>query len=246
MKVALLSDIHSNVYALQATLNDIQTKGVDITVNLGDILYGPIAPRATYELLMQHSLVTIRGNQDRQIYEATAEDIRHNPTMEFILQDLGDEPLKWMRQLPFDQQLTEEIYLCHGTPTDDLIYLLEDVSNGYPKLRTDGDIIQLLNGNRSEVILCGHTHIPRMVMTTTKQLIVNPGSIGLPAYTDDEPVLHSMQNFAPHASYALIEKISGSWKVEHIKVPYDYQNAARDAEKRQRDDWVHYLTTGTA
>jgi len=50
MKFAILSDIHSNVYALEAVINDAKRRGCDTLVNLGDILYGPIQPRATYDL----------------------------------------------------------------------------------------------------------------------------------------------------------------------------------------------------
>jgi len=246
MKIAVLSDIHSNQFALDAVINNIKSQGVDLSVNLGDILYGPIAPRATYELLMQHDFVTICGNQDRQIYEATKADITANPTMQFILDDLGSEPLEWMRSLPFDKQLNDEIYLCHGTPTHDLTYLLEDISKGYAQLRSDQEISTLLAGNNSELICCGHTHQPRTVALASGQTIINPGSVGLQAYTDDEPVLHSMENFSPHARYAIIEKINGLWNVEHINVAYDIEAAVNESRKRQRLDWVHCLTTGRA
>ena len=244
MKLAVLSDIHSNVFALQAVLSHAGRRGVNQLINLGDILYGPIAPRATYDLLQKHNFVTISGNQDRQIWQADQQAIDSNPTMQFILQDLGQEPLDWMRQLPFDYQLNDEVYLCHGTPADDLIYLLEQVESGRPVLRDDAAIIELLAGQTAPVILCGHTHIPRSVRLSTGQMIVNPGSVGLPAYTDDEPCLHSMENYSPHASYALLEKRHDQWLVEHVKVPYDAGAAAAEARLREREDWVQFLSTG--
>ena len=244
MKIAVLSDIHSNVYALDAVIHDIKKRGVDLMANLGDILYGPIAPKATYELLMAHEFVTICGNQDRQIFQATKDEIESNPTMQFILGDLGHEPLTWMKSLPFDRQLNDEVYFCHGTPTDDLIYLLEDVSQGFAVLRPDDDIIDLLNGQDSKLICCGHTHTPRAVSLSSGQLIVNPGSVGLQAYTDDEPIVHSMENFTNHASYSIIESTGAKWHVSNIKVPYDYQRAITESRKRNRTDWVHFLSTG--
>ena len=57
MKIAILADIHSNVFALEAVLADAKSKNVDILINLGDILYGPIAPKATYELLKKTDLL---------------------------------------------------------------------------------------------------------------------------------------------------------------------------------------------
>lgn len=244
MRIAAISDIHSNVYALDAVLSDIRKRCIDITVNLGDILYGPLAPGATFDLLMEHDLVTIRGNQDRQIYEATEAEIESNPTMQFIRHELGEKPLQWMQQLPFSYHLNERVFLCHGTPVDDLTYLLEDVESGRAIVRSDDEILSLLNGQHSEVVICGHTHTPRAVHTSSNQLIVNPGSVGLPAYTDDEPVIHSMENFSPHATYAIVEHTKAGWSVQHIKVAYDYEKAAREAKKRNRQDWVHFLTTG--
>jgi len=244
MKFAVLSDIHSNVFALEAVLSDAKKHSVDLIVNLGDILYGPIAPKATYDLLMQHDIVTICGNQDRQIFEASAEEIASNPTMRFIIEDLGIEPITWMKSLPFDKQLNDDVYLCHGTPDNDLIYLLEDVELGYARLRDDNEIIKHLAGQKSKLICCGHTHTPRTVSLSSGQIIVNPGSVGLQAYTDDEPNVHSMENFNAMASYSVIEKRAGIWSIKHINVPYDVKLAVVESIKRERMDWVHFLTTG--
>ncbi|MFT2112747.1 metallophosphoesterase family protein [Marinomonas sp. 2405UD68-3] len=244
MRIALLSDIHSNVFALDAVIQDVKRHSVDLKANLGDILYGPIAPKATFELLMEHDFITISGNQDRQIYESTDEEIESNPTMQFILDDLGSKPLEWMKALPFDKQVNEDVYFCHGTPKNDLVYLLEDVSRGYALLRSDNEILDLLAGQKSKLICCGHTHTPRAVNLSSGQLIVNPGSVGLQAYTDEAPIVHSMENFTHHASYSIVEKIDSKWIVQNIKVPYDYQRAVNESKKRNRSDWVQFLSTG--
>ena len=243
MRIAALSDIHSNVFALEAVIADLKQRDADVVVNLGDILYGPIAPRSTYDLLMENNFVTIRGNQDRQIYEATASEIESNPTLQFILNDLGQEPLDWMRGLPFDHQLTDNVYLCHGTPSNDLIYLLENVESGFAQLRSDKEIIALLNGQPADLILCGHTHTARVIHTSSNQLIVNPVSVGLPAYTDELPVVHSMQSFSHHASYAMLEQSAYSWTIQQNNVAYDYRKATNLAHQRGRKDSVHFLTT---
>ncbi len=246
MRIAAVSDIHSNIFALEAVVADISRAGVDVSVNLGDILYGPIAPRATFDCLMENKFITISGNQDRQIYESTPEEISANPTMQFILDDLGEEPLSWMKSLPFDHQLTDEVYLCHGTPNSDLIYFLENVESGTAQLRDIADIEKLLGENKSDVVLCGHTHTARTVLTNTKQLIVNPASVGLPAYVDDMPNDHAIQSFSPHAAYAIIESTKFGWNVSHVKVAYDHCKAAKYAGLRKREDWVRFLETGRA
>ncbi len=248
--IAAISDIHSNVFALEAVLADIQHRNVDQIVNLGDILYGPIAPRATYDLLMTHQnkIVTIRGNQDRQIYEATTADIADNSTLDFIVKDLPKDAIEWMRALPFDCHLNEDIYLCHGTPIDDMIYLLEDIVTGAPTVRSDSNILSLLNGIASPVIVCGHTHIPRTVTLSSGQVVINSGSVGYPAYEDDLPVVHKMQTYSPHANYALIKCVETEqgmcWQTEHIKVAYDYEEAAALALENGCEDWAFALRTG--
>jgi len=244
-KFAVLSDIHSNIFALKAVVEDAKSKGITQFINLGDILYGPISPKETYNYLIEQNFITISGNQDRQIYEATDAEILSNPTMQFILKELGQEPLSWMKDLPFDLQINKDIYICHGTPTDDLVYLLEDVSSGSAKVRSDRDIIDLLGGQKSKIILCGHTHTPRCVQLSTGQMIINPGSVGLQAYTDDEPFKHSMENFTPQASYAILEQSQKKqWSVSFLKVDYDIASAVNAAKNQNRNDWGHFLSTG--
>ncbi|MFA0810244.1 metallophosphoesterase family protein [Microbulbifer epialgicus] len=246
MRIAALSDIHSNIYALKAVIGDLETRGVDQVVNLGDILYGPIAPRQTFECLMEYDFITIRGNQDRQIYEADPKTIESNPTLQFILEDLTAEALEWMKNLPATLQLNPDVFLCHGSPDSDLTYLLENIESGLPQVRQDGEILKLISIQKSQVILCGHTHIPRSITTSTGQQIINPGSVGLPAYFDVSPRPHWMENFSPYASYSILENLCGLWRAQHIKVPYDNQQAAQDAKRRNRQDWEYYLTTGRA
>ena len=246
MKIAVISDIHGNVFALKAVLDDLKTRGVDTVVNLGDIFYGPIAPRATYDLLQENEIVTIQGNQDRQIYESTPDEVETNPTMAFVIDDLKGAPIQWLRSLARNLHLSDDVYLCHGGPGDDLVYLLENIDSGYPVVGSDGEIVSRLQGVDSSLVLCGHTHIPRCVRLTSGQLIVNPGSVGLPAYTDDEPVFHRMENYSPHASYAIIEKNITGWRVEHYKIPYDVDLAALECQKRHRNDWVSCLRSGRA
>ena len=246
MKIAVISDIHGNVFALKAVLDDLKKRDVDKIVNLGDIFYGPIAPKETYDLLQQYEIVTIQGNQDRQVSEAQPDEIINNPTMAFVVGQLKGEPLQWLRSLPHELHLSDDVYLCHGGPGDDLLYFLENVESGYPVVRSDTEISSMLKGESASLILCGHTHVPRSVSLASGQLIVNPGSVGLPAYADDLPVSHRMENYAPHATYAIIEKQQYDWRIEHFKIPYEVDLAVQQCEKLQRNDWTGFLKTGRA
>ncbi|ANU38612.1 metallophosphoesterase family protein [Vibrio scophthalmi] len=242
---AILSDIHSNVYALRAVVEHAKRLGINQFINLGDILYGPIAPQQTFQYLQSLNTITICGNQDRQIFQATQNDIDANPTMQFIWQQLSQQAMAWMQALPFDYQISDDIYVCHGTPSDDLEYLLEDASHGHAQLRDDQSILDRLDGQTSAIILCGHTHTPRCVTLSTGQVVINPGSVGMPAYTDDEPFLHSMENYSPHARYATLTlNAEQQWDVAFHCVDYDVASAVEQALCRERNDWAHFLTTG--
>lgn len=244
MNIAVISDIHSNVFALEKVLADIKRHDADLILNLGDTLYGPIAPKETYELIMSENIISISGNQDRLIHEAKEPDIKLNPTLSFIIKNIEAEAVTWLKDLPFEKRISPEVYFCHGSPGSDSEYLLEDIASGYPIVRKDEEIIKSLHGETSKIILCGHTHIFRSVMLSTNQIVINPGSAGLPAYKDDEPVIHAMENYNPYASYAIIEKINGEWEITNKLVPYNFEKAAEAASKRNRKDWAFYLKTG--
>jgi predicted phosphodiesterase len=124
-RIALLADIHANVWALEAVLADVRKQGVDVLWNLGDILHGALKPRVTYDLLRSTDIaLTIRGNQDRELYEPNAD-----PRVEWMIRDLGADAVEWLRGLPATSVFEDEVLLCHGSPTDDLCYLLEDVAS---------------------------------------------------------------------------------------------------------------------
>jgi len=228
-RIAILADIHANVWALNAVLCDVRRQGADVMFNLGDVLYGPLEPRATFERLRSEDvLLTVRGNQDREPCDA------------------GDEATQWLRSLPETAVFEDEIFLCHGTPSSDETYLLEDVASGRPLLKSEEEIVRLLGGVRHPVVLCGHTHIPRLVRLASGQIILNPGSVGLPAYSDDLPVPHAMETYSPHASYAILTKTASGWDVAFQKIAYDSEKASQAAASRGRHDWAKRIATGRA
>jgi len=89
-----------------------------------------------------------------------------------------------LRGLPQTAVVGNEVLLCHGSPASDTTYLLENVSSGRPVVRPEAEIVDELGEYaKSPVILCGHTHVPRLVQLRSGTLILNPGSIGLPPMT---------------------------------------------------------------
>jgi predicted phosphodiesterase len=253
MKIAIISDIHGNLLALQAVLADIARQGVEQTVNLGDILSGPLQPRETADLLMAQNFPTIKGNHERQLLAAHALPAAQRNLTDsdgYAAAQVSAAQVAWLRALPMQFALTDDVWLCHGTPASDLEYWMETVVpgfgvHGHPGVRpaTPEEVAQRLGDCAYPMVLCGHTHVPRIVQSG-RALVINPGSVGLPGYEDDHPFPHVIENGAPHARYAVLEKAAASWQVDLRAVPYDHLAQARVAESNHRPDWAHALATG--
>ena len=242
MKFALISDIHGNLPALEAVLQDIQRRNVATIVNLGDSLSGPLWPQETAEFLMRQPWLQLAGNHERQLLDFSPE--RRSAADIYAHSQLSPAVFKWMASLPATAWLGPKVFLCHGTPDSDLNYLLETVEPGGMRLANSSEITARIGDIDARLIACGHTHIQRMVSARDGQLIVNPGSVGLPAYDDDMPHFHQVENGSPHARYAICECIDNAWHAELLAVPYDHARAANAASARGRSDWAHALLTG--
>lgn len=232
-RFAAIADVHGNVRALEAVLGDIGNRGINTVVNLGDSLFGPLNPDETAELLIPLKLPTVAGNQDRELLEPAA------------TQHIRIAQRDWLATLP-PLMVIDDIALFHGTPPSDSQYLTETVHPGGVTLSSDKEIRARLGPSPlPRLLLCGHTHIPRVVALQDR-LIVNPGSVGLQAYSDETPLPHIMETGSPHARYAILERTATGWNVEQIQLCYDWNAAALDASANGRHDWAYRLSTGRA
>jgi putative phosphoesterase len=243
MRIAAVSDIHGNLFALDAVLADIERRGVDLIVNLGDIVSGPLLPRETAARLMALGLPTIRGNHERQVL--TMDPLRMGLSDRHAYDTLGDAERRWMTALPAVLALDDgDILLCHATPASDVDCYLEDLVERELRPAPLQRIEERTRGCEASLILCGHSHIPKLVHLSTGQLVVNPGSVGIQAYEGHDPGPHRVEMGAPHARYVVAERRGSGWAVDFFAVAYDWDAAARLAEQRDRPDWVRALRTG--
>ena len=86
--------------------------------------------------------------------------------------------------------------------------------------------------------------MPRVVRASSGQLIVNPGSVGLPAYDDIHPYPHAVETGSPDARYAIVERSEGVWNSTLVAVRYGHEAMASLALAHQRPDWACALSTG--
>jgi predicted phosphodiesterase len=242
MRIAAISDIHGNLGALDAVLADIARRGVDLTVNLGDMLSGPLLPRETADRLMALELPTIRGNHERQLMASDRDGMALSDR--YAADTITGLQREWLAALPATLWATGDAFLCHATPVSDVACFLEDIREGELIPAPLAQIEERASACAAPLILCGHTHIPRVSYLSSGQMIVNPGSVGIQAYNGHHPIPHTVEVGSPHARYAIIERSTSGWVAELIAVPYDWEAAARLAEQRAWPDWVRALRSG--
>jgi predicted phosphodiesterase len=251
MRLAAIADIHGNLPALEAVLADISGRKIDRIVNLGDCVSGPLWPRETMELLAKLALPTVRGNHDRWVAETprtamgASDAFAHDALEPAQRRALGALPVVW-------EWSEAGLSAVHGTPEDDNRYLLEDIVEGRLALARTAAIRERLDGlgtpgaAEGRLVLCGHSHLPRVVRVEDGTMIVNPGAVGCPAYTDPTPPAHVSECGSPHARYAVLEQDGGGWRLDLVAIAYDWQAASRRAAENGRPDWARALATGYA
>lgn len=240
--LAVLSDIHGNLPALEAVVADARARGCIAFVNLGDILSGPLWPRETADFLMAQGWPTISGNHDRELVTGTPETMGRSDA--HAIAELADHHLAWLRSLPADLALREDVYLCHANPADDIHYLMHRVEPDRIRDAHDHEIAEMLGTREHRAIGCGHSHLPRHVVLADGRQVFNPGSVGLPAYAWDYPHVHRMEQGSTHACYAVLAGEGAELTIELHHTEYDHLSSAARAEANGRMDWAVPLRTG--
>ncbi|WP_207478048.1 metallophosphoesterase family protein [Arenibaculum pallidiluteum] len=246
MRIAVIADIHGNLPALEAVLDDLAGRSIAEVIDLGDCVSGPLWPRETCELLMARGFATVRGNHDRQVTDLAP--VAMGPSDAFARAALDPRHLAWLATLP--PRIQGPGFLAtHGVPGNDTAYLLDRVENGRLVAAGPDEILRRLGSDAAGLIpglvLCGHSHQARLARPRAGLTVLNPGSVGLPAYEDDgaDPP-HVSETGAPHARYAVVTLVGESPAVDFIALPYDHEAAAARAADNGRADWARALRTG--
>jgi predicted phosphodiesterase len=242
MRIAVVADIHGNAPALEAVHADIARRGVERIVNLGDCVSGPLWPRETIEALIAAQWPTVRGNHDRWVAERSLESL--GPSDVYAHHALDRSQRIWLGDLPAQLDLGGGLTAFHARAGDDTAYLLEDVEGGRMLRAPCESIADRLAGVGGRIMLCGHSHLPAALRLPDGRWVVNPGSVGCPAYADPDPPAHVSESGAPSARYAVLELDGDRVAVDLIALAYDHDAAAHRAEANGRPDWAHALRTG--
>lgn len=232
MRIAVISDIHGNRLALEAVEADIAMVGVDATINLGDLFAGPLDPVGTADLLIERDYPTVIGNHDRYIAEGLPPS--KEPVDRFVTERLKPVHFEYLRSLPATRDIEGEVFLCHGTATSDEEAWLDAWWNGRTvTVPGEAEVTAKANGLDFPVLLCGHTHVSRIVRLRDGRLVVNPGSVGL-----------QFNYGAPDARYAVLERHGGKWSASIRAVQYDFEAAAQQVIANGFPHWADAIRTG--
>jgi putative phosphoesterase len=241
MKIALFSDIHANLPALEAFFKDVETRNADAMYCLGDLVGYNVWPNEVIDEIRKRSIPAIAGNYDFGIgrasddcgcaYKTDEEKAMGKVSISYTNEIIKDEQRAYLRTLPahirLEFQLNNDplnVLLVHGSPRKVNEYLFED--------RDEKSLMRIMEQAEADIMCFGHTHKPYhriLPAAVTKDVhyrhAINIGSVGKPK--DDDP----------RGGYVLLTinenssiKDKDSIRVELIRFAYDVEKAAKAVE----------------
>ena len=236
MRIAVISDIHSNIYALDNVMSDIKNRNVDMVVCTGDLVGYGTRPNEVIHRIKEEKILTIMGNYDDAIgnlvcgcdYPDPKDAQKAGLSMHFTSQETTEENKKYLRSLPKEAVLTfnnKTIRFVHGSTR---------VINEYLK-ENSKEAEEVMNELVEDILVCGHTHIPYAKYYGEK-LLVNGGSVGKP------------KTNKPDANYVIIDISDSNVKVEIIEVSYDFEKMAKEIEENEilPNDFARLIRQGSS
>ncbi len=210
MRIAILSDIHGNLVALDACLADLEAQGgADAIVAAGDLCLDGPKPKKVLQRLREVGAQGVRGNTDRYLAEVNGSyGGVDDAQIAWTRKDLGDTWLSWLGELPFALRIGEDanqLLVVHANPLNDDEHLWPDAD--------DATLERMIGGETAAAIAFGHLHVP-YARIWRGTLLVNVASAGLPKDGD------------PRACYAILTERSGGWQAKHRRVPFDVKKVA--------------------
>lgn len=225
-KLALISDIHGNINALNIVLEKIKAEKISKLLICGDFTGYYYHTKEVLDALNGWEYEAIQGNHDYLLGNYEKLDLiqkveykeKYGSSLEKASNELSQEQIKFFKKLPKTKKIEidgKSILLCHGVPWDRDKYVYPD---------TPAELLEKFKGYKEDIIIMGHTHYP-MEMKVGGKLLLNPGSVG------------QTRNWKPGAYWAVLDAKSG--KTEFRSEKYDTELVA--AEVHRIDPGVSYL-----
>lgn len=212
MRIAVLSDVHGNLLALDACLADLASQGgADAIAVAGDLCLDGPKPKKVLQRLEEVGAQCVRGNTDRYLSDEKpggAFPASEAAQIAWTRQELGERWLSWLSDLPFAMRIGEDenqLLIVHANPRNDEDQLWPDADESL--------LERFIGDEHATAIAFGHLHLPYARIWRGK-LLVNVASAGLPKDGD------------PRACYAILTERDGGWEVKHRRVAFDVKKVA--------------------
>lgn len=237
MRVAVFSDVHGNVLALDAVMRAARAEGIDNFWCIGDLVaHGPRPVEVVARLREVSDLRCVRGNTDRYVLTGNTSgmippiDDPRSPEEYRVLADaresfawtrgclVGSGHIDWLAALPLEHRVTlpdgSRVLLVHASPG-------RDDGPGLSLEQSDAELAAAgFTSSEADLVLVGHTHVPGARHIAGCQ-VVNPGSVSLPRESDDQ------------ARWAVLEATTAGYKVEHRTARYDLARVVDDLARQR-------------
>lgn len=225
MRIAVISDIHGNLPALDAVLEDLNEVRPDVVVQGGDVALGGPNPVEVVDRIRELGWPSVVGNTDAVLAgeEAIAKLSRRSvaDAARRTIEMIGPERVDWLTSRPMSW-IDEDLAVMHATPGDCSTVVAHDAPDDEP--------VRVYSTCGTPVVVYGHIHHP-YVRTLANLIVVNSGSVSLPLNRD------------PRATYAVVEDGTAS----HRYVPYDVERVAEDMKRidyPNADGYSSWLRSG--
>ena len=204
-RIAVLSDAHGNLPALEAAAAHARGLSVDVLLHAGDMVNGP-ASAEVLDYLTANGIPGVFGNHEEYVLDCTDADASDTlrsdrfASVRWTRGTLSDAHLAQMASWPVTLQPHPDVTVLHGSTQSLRARLAEET--------TDDEVLAMYRDIHARAIVSGHTHLPH-IRRLNGTVFVNAGSTGRPVDDDGR------------AAYALLTKGDGAWQAEIMRVPYD-------------------------
>lgn len=214
LRLAVISDVHGNAFALEAVLADLRACAPDLLANLGDQIEGSADPARALEMQRQLHAAEVRGNNEEKLWPGGRRTPLTRQIGAWLEMQVAAPELGRLAALPLTARLAGGAVLaCHGTPEsawDSLLWVWQSTGqeSGFYRARDPRQLWTLVEPCAAELVVCGHTHRPGGTRVRDT-LVVNAGAVSDQVDGD------------PRARWTLFERRAGRWTVDFRAVPYD-------------------------
>jgi putative phosphoesterase len=234
MRIAVFSDVHGNLSALQAALDHVEQQAVDLMFFAGDLCTMGPRPAECLRLVRERRIPSIRGNADEWLLSRGESPEKLRRALVWSATQLTEDERDWLGRLPFALRVSptaraaDDLLIVHANPynINDILYPPEgDQLTRFDEVRqSDDQLRELLGSIEAAMLVFGHLHIPN-IRPLDSLTLVNVASVSMPGDEDGR------------AKYAVLAWDGRGWQATHYRVEYDVDAEAEAFRANQPPGW---------